>query len=57
MIPLGPQHKAGVPLTWNLDVINGDHFIQLYQEPLCEGGQIRYEEAGILLGSFLEETE
>lgn len=55
--PLGPQPEAGVPHTWDLDVINGNHFIQLHQKPLCEGGQICYEEAGILLGKFLEEIE
>lgn len=52
--PLGPRHRLVVPLTCNLDIVNGDHFIQLQQELLGEGGQAGYEKLAVLPGEFLE---
>ena len=54
--PLGPGHKAGGAHTCNLDIVNGDHLIQLQQELLSEGGQAGYEKPAVLPGEFLEET-
>lgn len=54
--PPGPGHQAAAPLTCNLDVIDGDDFVQLQQKLLGEGGQAGYEGPAAPPGAFLEET-
>ena len=54
--PWGQGTKASGAHTCNLDIVNGDHLIQLQQELLGEGGQGGYEKPGVLPYAFLEET-
>ena len=55
--PWGQGTKASGAHTCNLDIVNGDHLIQLQQELLGEGGQGGYEKPGVLPYAFLEETQ
>lgn len=54
--PWSQGTKASGEHTCNLDIINGDHLIQLQQELLGEGGQAGYEKPGVLPCGLLEET-